>query len=310
MKLIVDQNQRYAKMRAHTATHLLHAEITKIFPNTKQAGSFVDSDILRFDFQAERMFTNEEIENIENNINDIIYQSIPVTSIEMSLADAKNTGAKAFFDEKYGDKVRVVSVKDDEEKPVSVELCGGTHISNTKEIGAFVIIWQESVASGIRRISALTWPKVIQRVNEIKDILDMVAKKLWVKTHTQILDKLEKELKEKSELSQQMESIQSKLLFQNLQTASFKSDDNFEKIINISLDNNLKDMKFKDIVFTAKQIFEEQNSLIYTNEWNFAIIINKEWYSAKEISQKIGIKWWGNDTLVQGRDINIINIFN
>jgi len=80
------------------------------------------------------------------------------------------------------------------------------------------------------------------------------------------LDKLEKELKEKSELSQQMESIQSKLLFQNLQTASFKSDDNFEKIINISLDNNLKDMKFKDIVFTAKQIFEEQNSLIYTNE--------------------------------------------
>lgn len=310
MKLIVDQKQRYAKMRAHTATHLLHAEITKIFPNTKQAGSFVDSDILRFDFQAERMFTNEEITAIEKNINNIIYKSITVTSEEMSLDDAKNTGAKAFFDEKYGDTVRVVSVKDSEENSISVELCGWTHISNTKEIGAFVIVGQESVASGIRRISALTWPKVIERINEIKDILDTVAQKLWVKTHTQILDKLEKELKEKSELSQQMESIQSKMLFQNLQTASFKSDDNFDKIINISLDNNLKDMKFKDIVFTAKQIFEEQNSLIYANEWNFAIIINKKWYSAKDISQNLGLKWWGNDSLVQGRDTNTLNIIN
>lgn len=310
MKLIVDQNQRYAKMRAHTATHLLHAEITKIFPNTKQAGSFVDSDILRFDFQADRMFTNEELVSIEKNINNLIYQSIPVISTEMSLADAKNTGAKAFFDEKYGEIVRVVSIKEGEEKPVSVELCGWTHISNTKEIGAFVIIGQESVASGIRRISALTWPKVIQRVNEIKDILDTVAEKLWVKTHTQILDKLEKELKEKGELSQQMESIQSKILLQNLQIASCKSDADFEKIINISLDTNLKDMKFKDIIFTAKQLFEKQNILLYTNEWNFAIIVNKEGSSAKEISQNLGLKWGGNNNLVQGRDINILNIIN
>ena len=112
MKLIVDQAQRNAKMRAHTATHLLHAELEHLFKNTKQAWSFVDEDISRFDFQTERLLTSEEIAQIEKNINLIIYQGLSVSKQEMSYNDAIKLGAKAFFEDKYGDTVRVISIKD------------------------------------------------------------------------------------------------------------------------------------------------------------------------------------------------------
>jgi alanyl-tRNA synthetase len=84
MKLSIDMDQRYAKMRAHTATHLLHAELAKIFPNTKQAGSLVDEDLLRFDFYADKLLTSEQIHDIENNINQTIYNAFPVDLIETS----------------------------------------------------------------------------------------------------------------------------------------------------------------------------------------------------------------------------------
>lgn len=151
MKLSVDPAQRYAKMRAHTATHLLHAELGQIFPDTKQAGSLVDSDLLRFDFYAERLLTPEELAQIEKRINQMIYLASDVQVQEMSIEEAGKLGAKMFFEEKYGDIVRVVSVKNtaipttfsDENQHtsfapygeiISVELCGGTHVSNTREI--------------------------------------------------------------------------------------------------------------------------------------------------------------------------------
>ncbi len=102
MKAIVDIKQRKAKMRAHTATHLLHAELCKIFPQTKQAGSLVDSDYLRFDFYADAMLSNTQISEIESALNQVIYQSLPVEVKEMSFDEAtKNLGAKAFFEDKY-----------------------------------------------------------------------------------------------------------------------------------------------------------------------------------------------------------------
>lgn len=110
MKLIVEQCQRYAKMRAHTATHLLHTELGKIFKDTKQAGSLVEEDYLRFDFNAERLLTQEELARIEKRINQIIYIAADVSIEEMSLKDATNLGAKAFFEDKYGDTVRVVRI--------------------------------------------------------------------------------------------------------------------------------------------------------------------------------------------------------
>ena len=134
MKLLVDQSQRYAKMRAHTATHLLHAELAKIFKNTKQAGSLVDEDYLRFDFHAERLLSQEEISAIENAINTLIYHAYTVDISEVSYPEAIALGAKAFFEDKYGDMVRLVRVFDYDHQPISLELCGGTHVTNTKDI--------------------------------------------------------------------------------------------------------------------------------------------------------------------------------
>jgi len=122
MKLQVHPQQRYAKMRAHTATHLLHTALIKYFPNTKQAGSLVDSDVLRFDFYADTLLTAQQLKEIETTINAHIYQSLPVEITETSLEEATKLGAKAFFEEKYGDQVRVVSIGEGK-TTISTELC-------------------------------------------------------------------------------------------------------------------------------------------------------------------------------------------
>jgi alanyl-tRNA synthetase len=136
MKLQIDIPQRYAKQRAHTATHILHSELSTIFPQTKQAGSLVDEDMVRFDFYADRLLDDEEISSLEEHINKVIYQGHDVVIQDMKKTDAENLGAKMFFEDKYGEVVRVVQIADYK----SIELCGGTHVTNTKEIGSCVII--------------------------------------------------------------------------------------------------------------------------------------------------------------------------
>ena len=181
MELKIDLPQRYAKMRAHTATHLLHAQLAKIFPNTKQAWSLVDDDLLRFDFQADRLLTDLELDQIEKRVNQIIYLACEVKVEELPIAEASKLWAKMFFEEKYWDIVRVVQVMNKELpqemrnddnieyfksfwERLSMEFCGWTHVSNTKEIWSFIIINQEAVASGIKRITAYTGPKVLERL--------------------------------------------------------------------------------------------------------------------------------------------------
>lgn len=336
MKLIVDPSQRFAKMRAHTATHLLHAELSKIFPNTKQAWSLVDDDLLRFDFYADRMLTVQELQTVEQHINDIIYQSLNVSCDEMSLADAQNTWAKAFFDEKYWDTVRVVSIACNPELAmsrwtavvegykldpsqrssacsewhfVSIELCWWTHVQNTKDIWAFVIVNQEAVASGIKRISAYTWPKVLERLLETREILSQVAEKLWVKAENQILDKLDKELREKEEMHYRFESINTKLIIDTLKSWNYPSNDIFDKIINVSNNSILKDLEFKDIIFQTKWVFVDLNIIVFNNDWWFAIISSKSGMSAKIMAQDLWLKWWWNDITVQWKDSKVLELF-
>ena len=110
MKLTVDISHRYSCMRSHTATHLLHAELIKIFPQTKQAGSYVGPDELRFDFFAQRGLTNEELIHITQTINKTITHTLPVSVMEMKYEEALKTGAKAFFEDTYPEIVRVVSI--------------------------------------------------------------------------------------------------------------------------------------------------------------------------------------------------------
>ena len=323
MELKVDLPQRYAKMRAHTATHLLHAQLAKIFPHTKQAWSLVDDDLLRFDFQADRLLTDLELNMIEKRVNQIIYLAAQVKVEEYPIEQARTLWAKMFFDEKYWDIVRVVQIFnkelpqemkiDDNENyflsfwdKLSIEFCGGTHVSNTKEIWAFVIVSQEAVASGIKRISALTGPRVIERLHEIKSTLRQVESKLWVKAENQILDKLDKELKEKEEMNSKFESINTKMIIDCLKNWEYKSNNTFDKIINVSENPILKDLSFKDITFNCKSVFEWLDIVVFNNDWWYAIITSKK--SAKDIANQLWIRGGWNENIVQWKDPKIIEI--
>lgn len=299
----MEQCQRYAKMRAHTATHLLHTELAKIFKTTKQAGSLVDEDYLRFDFNTDRLLTPQEIHTIEKNINQMIYGAYTLEVKETSYDEAIKLWAKAFFEDKYGDVVRVVRVFNHSNEIVSIELCGWTHVTNTKDIWCFAITWQEAVASGVKRITAVTWPKVALRIHEVQDILDTTIEKLWIKTHTQLADKLDKTLKEYDEMKTNLESLETNMIKKILEWSDFSSWKDLDKIFLAPVELN-----FKNVVFQAKWMFKGQNILIYTKEWSFVLIADK-WISAKEFTQRLGIKWWWTDSMVQWRDEKILSLF-
>lgn len=152
VKLFVDKNRRLLTMRNHSATHLLQAALNKVLGNElAQAGSFVGPDYLRFDFNYDGKINEGDLAEIENFVNGMIAEAKPRIVHVLPLQEAKKLGAKSFFDEKYDDIVRVVEFKD-----LSMEFCGGTHVSNTEDIGMFLIASEHSVASGVRRIEAYT----------------------------------------------------------------------------------------------------------------------------------------------------------
>jgi alanyl-tRNA synthetase len=166
----VDHVARFATMRNHTATHLLHAALReRLGTHVRQAGSAVRPDKLRFDFTHGAPLTDEELRDIGDRVNDWIKESHWVRALEMSRMEAERLGAMALFGEKYGDWVRVIEVEG-----VSRELCGGTHVPNTAEIGIFAIASEGSSAANVRRIEALTGPAAIdwfrRRSRELSEV--------------------------------------------------------------------------------------------------------------------------------------------
>ena len=162
----IDRGCRRRAQANHTATHLLQAALKKVVDEgISQAGSLVSFDRLRFDFNCPRALTAEEVIQIEELVNSWISEAHPATIEEMPIAEAKAKGAVAMFGEKYGDQVRVIDFPG-----VSMELCGGTHVNNTAEIGVFKIITEAGVASGVRRIEAVSGAAVLDYLN-IRDIV-------------------------------------------------------------------------------------------------------------------------------------------
>lgn len=171
VKMIVDRQRRADIAANHTATHLLHAALRRVLgEHVRQSGSLVAPQRFRFDFSHHRRLTEEELRAIEDLVNSKIREEIPVEIRIMGYNEAVSTGALAFFDEKYGEKVRVVKIDE-----FSMELCGGTHVKNTSDIGIFKIISDSSVAAGIRRIEALTGRGVLEYIRVLEENLEKVS---------------------------------------------------------------------------------------------------------------------------------------
>ena len=167
----VCQKRRAAVSRAHSATHLLHSALRRVLgEHVHQAGSLVEPDVLRFDFTHYTAITPEELRAVEDLVNEAALSGLEVSTVEMSVEDAKKSGATALFGEKYGSSVRVVSMGD-----FSRELCGGTHLDNTAKVGAFRIVSEGSVASGVRRIEAYTGMKSLELLRSSIDTLETLS---------------------------------------------------------------------------------------------------------------------------------------
>ncbi|HEU4714069.1 MAG TPA: alanine--tRNA ligase [Pyrinomonadaceae bacterium] len=202
----VDVEKRDATRRNHTATHLMHAALREVLgTHVKQAGSVVAPNYLRFDFSHYQPLTAEEKEEIERLVNYYVLRNEPVQTDEMAIDEAMRSGAMALFGEKYGERVRVLSIKG-LEGIFSRELCGGTHVRATGDIGLFKITSDESIASGVRRIRAITGVDAYQRFRESEVLVDELASGLRTSrselaaTVTRLQDELKKARREAEEL--------------------------------------------------------------------------------------------------------------
>lgn len=202
----VDVERRRDIMRNHTATHLLHRALKKVLgEHVNQAGSVVQADKLRFDFSHFDRMTQEEIEKVEKLVNDLIFMELPVESKEMTFDQSKELGAIGLFEDQYGDKVRVVNVGGQ-----SIELCGGTHVSNSSNIGMFKIVSEASVAAGVRRIEAITGKYVYRYILSLEKSLDSTASLLKT-NRKEVYAKVEEKIEELKEAESSLESMKQEM---------------------------------------------------------------------------------------------------
>ncbi|WP_219122652.1 alanine--tRNA ligase [Streptococcus constellatus] len=222
-KLEIDHDRRHRVMKNHTATHLLHAALHHVLgKHATQAGSLNEVEFLRFDFTHFQAVTAEELRCIEQEVNEKIWEAIDIKTIETDIDTAKEMGAMALFGEKYGKEVRVVTIGD-----YSIELCGGTHMKNTSEIGLFKIIKEEGIGSGTRRILAVTSKEAFEAYREEEDALKAIATTLKVPQLKEVSHKVEtlqeqlRQLqKENAELKEKAAAAASGEVFKNVQAVN------------------------------------------------------------------------------------------
>lgn len=209
--LSVCSDNRAKTCRNHSATHLLQSALQEVLSDSvHQAGSSQDSLRTRFDFSYGQAMSKEEIEKVEKLVNEKIKEGLVVSTEVLSIEDAKKTGAKALFGEKYGDTVRVVSMGE-----FSKEFCGGTHVKNTADIKAFKILSESGIAAGTRRIEAITGDNVLSYYAEVEKTLNEAAKAAKCST-ADLTDKITKMLAEIKALNSEIESLKSKAAKESL----------------------------------------------------------------------------------------------
>ena len=197
LSLAIDTKKRYLTRKNHSSAHLLQSALRKVLgDHVHQEGSYVDDEIMRFDFSHSSKITDTELKEIEALVNGWINDAIEQKTLLLPIEEAKKTGATALFDEKYGDVVRVVTFGD-----VSKEFCGGTHVHNTAEIGCFAIEFEESIASGVRRIQARTGLKAYELLKKREALLADIQAMMKAGSYLEIQDRLKTLLHEKEVLA-------------------------------------------------------------------------------------------------------------
>ena len=218
-RLSVDRSLRIPTQYNHTATHLLQAALRETLgDHVHQAGSYVGPEKLTFDYTHYTKPTESELQRVESRVNEFIRMNLPVTWRNTSLTEAKSAGAMALFGEKYGDVVRIVEIGEDN-KFISRELCGGTHVKRSGDIGVFAIESETSVAAGTRRIVALTGEQALRHLQQRRDMVDSLTN-LLQSEGSDPLEKLRKFLDEKKKLEKELEQLRSKVAGSAMQELS------------------------------------------------------------------------------------------
>lgn len=210
----VNKELRMDAARNHSATHLLHKALkTVLGEHVNQAGSLVAPDRLRFDFTHFESITKDQLLEIEEMVNDFVLESMPITAEVMNINAAKEMGATALFGEKYGENVRVVTMGD-----CSIELCGGTHLDNTAQVGLFKIVSESGVAAGVRRIEAITGRSVYQSIKDTDRLVASVVDVLKTREDN-LFERAKTIVEENKALEKELQAIKAKMSMENADSA-------------------------------------------------------------------------------------------
>ena len=306
VELIVDSEKRKAVSRNHTATHLLHYALRAVLgDHVKQSGSLVDRDRLRFDFTHFEGMDDKQIARVEDIVNDKIMECMAVTVEEKDRQDAIREGATALFEEKYGEKVRVITIGD-----FSMELCGGTHVKNTGEIGSLYIISEGSLASGVRRIEATTGMGALSCKRKMEETLKAISKK----TNTEIervQEKVEALLEEAVAKEKTISRLKEDIMVYTVDGAIEKaSEKKGTKIVALFLANAVADdlrkitdivrSKVKHCVVIAASSGDDEKGLLIVAVSKEAQSLYNAGKIVKKISEQYGGKGGGGAGIAQG----------
>ena len=268
--LEIDSKRRHSVIKNHTATHLLHAALHHVIgEHATQAGSLNEEGFLRFDFTHFEAVTADELRQIEEEVNQQIWNAIPVVTVETDIDTAKSMGAMALFGEKYGKNVRVVTIGD-----YSIELCGGTHVSNTAEIGIFKIVKEEGIGSGTRRILAVTGKEAFEAYRQEEEDLKAIAETLKVpqlkevtKKVVSLQEQLHKLQKENAELKEKAAAAQAGDVFKDVKEANGLRFITSQVTVSDAgalrtFADNWKQKDYSDVLVLAAAIGEKVNVLV------------------------------------------------
>ncbi|BBJ28209.1 alanine--tRNA ligase [Athalassotoga saccharophila] len=299
VKLIVDEKRRKSIARNHTATHLLQAALQKVLgDHVRQFGSYVGPEKLRFDFTHNSPLTSEEIEKITMMVNEEILKADEVKTKIMPLEEAKRIGAMALFGEKYSDTVRVVLVDN-----FSKELCGGTHVSNTGEIGIFMITSERGVSAGVRRIEATTGINVLKILLDQFKMIENLSSKLSCQKE-EIENKVKALIDENQELIRENGALRKSLILQNVKEMCENARKSGKKFVAIRVEN-LNSSDLRDVADDALRIFGKGAVVILQeNGEKVTLIVKSTLNNANEIasnlSKHFGGKGGGKGEMAQG----------